>query len=43
MTLLFIIVLLECDRVIEEESRGVSESLWDSVVGEVERDSVWNI
>ena len=37
------VLLLECDQVIEEESRSVFESLWDSVVGEVERDSVWNI
>ena len=43
MILLLKVVLLDCDRIIDEESRGVSENIMDSVFGEVERDFIWNI
>ena len=43
MTLLLEIILLERDRVIDDEFRNVFEILWDSVVGEVERGCGRNI
>jgi hypothetical protein len=43
VTLELVVILPERDRVVEEELGSIFEFTWDSVLGEVPREEIWDI